>query len=75
MYDMSTVVTVRLDKKLAKSLSRLSKETGKSRSAIVRDALQRQLFLEDFARLRGELVPKATKLGIITDEDVFKIVS
>lgn len=68
-------LTVRLDRKLQRELLRLSRQLGRSRSEIVRDAIRRQLALLRFEQTRRTLLPLAEAQGILTDEDVFRIVS
>lgn len=71
----TTSVTIRLDAKLQRELNALSRRLGRSRSEFIRDALQRQLALVRFELVRKELLPLAEAQGILTDEDVFAIVS
>ncbi|MBA3342529.1 MAG: ribbon-helix-helix protein, CopG family [Gemmatimonadaceae bacterium] len=68
-------VTIRLDPKLQRELSRLSRQLGRSRSDLVRDALRRQLALLRFEQARRGLLPLAEAKGILSDEDVLDIVS
>jgi predicted transcriptional regulator len=68
-------VTIRLDPKLQRELSRLSRQLGRSRSDLVRDALRRQLALVRFEQARRGLLPLAEAKGILSDEDVFDFVS
>lgn len=68
-------VTIRLDAKLQRDLDKLSRELGRSRSELVRDAVRRQVALLRFEQIRRTLLPLAEAQGILTDEDVFKIVS
>jgi predicted transcriptional regulator len=76
MYDMTdSPLTVRLGPELRQELSRLSRELGRSQSDIVRDALRRQFTLLRFEQARRSLLPLAEAQGILTDEDVFRIVS
>ena len=70
-----TPLTVRLDRKLQRELLRISRQLGRSRSEIVRDAIRRQLALLRFEQTRRTLLPLAEAQGILTDEDVFRIVS
>ena len=72
---MSDTLTVSLPRAVSKELDALVKRTGRTRSAVVRDAVRRQLSLERFRTLRERLVPKAQARGLYTDEDVFKLVS
>lgn len=74
-YMKTATVTIRLDAKLQGDLDRLSRQLGRSRSDLVRDAVRRQIALLRFEQARRELLPLAEAQGILTDEDVFKIVS
>ena len=74
-YMKSSTVTIRLDPKLQRDLDRLSRQLGRSRSELVRDAVRRQIALLQFEQARRSLLPLAEAEGILTDEDVFKIVS
>ena len=74
-YMKTSTVTIRLDAKLQRDLDRLSRQLGRSRSDLVRDAVRRQIALLRFEQIRRELLPLAEAQGILTDEDVFKIVS
>jgi predicted transcriptional regulator len=71
----SATLTIRLDPQMARLLDELGQETNKSRSEIARDALRRQLRLARFEAVRKRLMPYAEAQGILTDEDVFAIVS
>ena len=74
-YMKTATVTIRLDAKLQRDLDRLSRQLGRSRSDLVRDAVRRQIALLRFDEIRRTLLPLAEAQGILTDEDVFKIVS
>jgi predicted transcriptional regulator len=71
----SASLTIRLDPQMARLLDELGRQTNKSRSEIARDALNRQLRLARFEAVRKRLMPYAEARGILTDEDVFAIVS
>lgn len=68
-------MTIRLDAKLQRELDRLCKQLGRSRSDVVREAVRRQIALLSFERSRRAILPLAEAQGILTDEDVFDIVS
>lgn len=68
-------MTIRLDAKIQRELDRLSRCLGRSQSDIVRDAVRRQVALLRFEQSRRTLLPLAEAQGILTDEDVFRIVS
>jgi predicted transcriptional regulator len=71
----TSTVTIRLEPRIQRELDRLSRELGRSRSEIVRDAVRRQVALLRFERSRRALLPLAEARGILTDEDVFRVVS
>ncbi len=68
-------VTVRLEPELERQLDRVSRELGRTRSEIVRDALRRQLAVLRFEKVRRQLMPFAEARGYLTDEDVSRDVS
>jgi predicted transcriptional regulator len=68
-------LTIRLDRNLQRELARASRQSGRSRSEIAREALRRQLRLDHFERLRRKVMPFAEARGYLTDEDVFKDIS
>lgn len=72
---MKNALTVRLEPDLERLLDRLCRETGRTRSDLVRDALRRQLQLLRFETLRRRVLPFAEARGYLTDEDVTKVVS
>lgn len=53
----------------------MCRETGQSRSEVVRDALRRQLTLRLFEAARRKVIPFAEAEGVYTDEDVFEPMS
>lgn len=71
---MSTL-TIRLDPKLDKALDRIAKRTGRTKSEIAREALERQIAVARFRELRAKTLPFAEAQGLLTDEDVFRAVS
>ena len=70
-----STVTIRLDARLQRDLDRLCKQLGRTRSEVIRDALRRQITLLRFERSRRALLPLAEAQGILTDDDVFDVVS
>ena len=56
-------------------LTKASQRSGKTRSSIAREALRRQLRLEQFEELRKRMMPFAEARGYLTDEDVFSEIS
>lgn len=68
-------LTIRLDKELDSLLTKASQRSGKNRSAIAREALRRQLRLEQFEEIRKRVMPFAEARGYLTDEDIFEQIS
>ena len=71
----TTAVTIRIEPDLQKLLDKVCKQSGRTRSDIVRDSLKRQLSIIRFEQLRREVLPFAEARGYLTDEDVNKAVS
>ena len=69
------ILTIRLDDNLEKLLQQVCNDSGKTRSEIAREALQRQLKLLQFEALRKKAMPFAEARGYLTDEDIFSKVS
>jgi predicted transcriptional regulator len=72
---MSKSLTVRISGKLEKELESLSREEKTPVSDLVRDSLERFLAVRKFRSLRAQILPFAESQGLLTDEDIFKIVS
>ena len=72
---MKGTLTIRIEKDLERVLDRLCKQTGQSRSEIVRNALRRELSLRRFEDLRRRVLPCAEARGYLTDEDIARTVS
>lgn len=71
----SSTLTIRLDRDLDRLLARASRQSGRNRSEIAREALRRQLRISQFEALRRRIMPFAEARGFLTDEDVFARVS
>jgi predicted transcriptional regulator len=72
---VKATVTVRLDKDVERMLARIVRLSGRTQSEVIRDALRRQLTLDLFDQMRRRVAPFAEARGLLTDEDVFRIVS
>jgi metal-responsive CopG/Arc/MetJ family transcriptional regulator len=70
-----SAISVNLPSKMKAQLNRLAKKEQQKKSEIIRDALRRYFTQREFQELREKMIPRAQKMGIYTDEDVFKIVS
>ena len=76
LHDMKTsALTIRLDPELERRLERAARRSGRTRSEFVRDALRRQLALDQLEDLRRRIMPFAEAQGYLTDEDVYRDVS
>ena len=71
---MSTL-TLRLDEQLERKLNVLAESEQRSKSDLVRELLRRQIALQRFARARGALKRRGLAAGVLTDDDVFDLVS
>jgi len=72
---MTPTITIRLDPDLLELLDEISADLGRSRSELVRDAVRRHLSLLRFEQRRRALLPFAEAAGVVSDEDVQKLVS
>jgi metal-responsive CopG/Arc/MetJ family transcriptional regulator len=68
-------ISVNLPSKMKAQLDKWSKKEQQKKSEIIRDALRQYFTRKEFDGLRAKMVPQAQKMGIYTDEDVFKLVS
>jgi len=72
---MRTVLSVSLPEKMSEELDRVAKSTGRNKSDIVKESLGMFLWEMKLKAVQKKLRPKAKKLGIISEEDVFKAIS
>ncbi len=72
---MNQTLTIRIPKELKKELEEISKIENKPVSDLVRDSLRRYIAIQRFRQLRNMVLPFAEAQGILTDEDVFKLIS
>ena len=72
---MSATLSIRIDKELQDLLEETSRSTGKPKSELVREALQRQLEIESFRQIRSNILPFAEAKGVLTEDDVWKDIS
>jgi predicted transcriptional regulator len=68
-------LSIRIPPKLRRELARVCKRQNRPASDVAREALRRYLALERFRALRGHALPLAEAQGLLTDEDVFRLVS
>ena len=72
---MNQTLTIRIPDDLRESLQELSRNENKPVSDIVRDSLKRYLAIYRFRRLRNMTLPFAEAQGILSDDDVFSMIS
>jgi metal-responsive CopG/Arc/MetJ family transcriptional regulator len=72
---MREVIAISLPQGLKSKLDRFVKKNSMNRSDFVRDAIEKQMIIGEFERIRKKMIPKAQAMGIYTDEDVFTLVS
>jgi len=65
-------LTVRIDDELDRQLTELARETGRTKSQLVREMLRRQTTMALFQKVRRKAVPLAERAGYLTDEDIFR---
>jgi len=72
---MRTVLSISLPENMSKELDRVAKSSGRNKSDIVKESLSLFLWEMKLRAVQKKLGPKAKKLGIVSEEDVFKTIS
>jgi len=72
---MKQTLTIRIPDDLKEDLLELSRMEDKPASDIIRESLKRYIAIHRFRQLRNITLPFAEAEGILSDEDVFKIIS
>jgi len=72
---MKGTLNIRLDTALRRDLEALSKEERIPLSDMVRESIRQYVAVRRFRKLRKKVLPFAEAQGILTDEDVFKLIS
>jgi len=72
---MNQTLTIRIPNDLREGLQELSRNENKPVSDIVRESLKRYLAIYRFRRLRNMVLPLAEAQGILSDEDIFSLIS
>ncbi|HUS92143.1 MAG TPA: YlcI/YnfO family protein [Phycisphaerae bacterium] len=68
-------MTIRIPDELREEIEKLCKRQHRSAGDVVREALRRYVAQGQLRQTRAKLRPHAEARGIVTDEDVFRIVS
>jgi len=72
---MGDLISIRLPEKIYRELEIFSKLEGKPKSEIVREALNQYFAIKKFRYLRKKVIPFAEAKKLLTDEDIFKLIS
>lgn len=72
---MNQTLTIRIPDNMREELQELSRNENKPVSDIVRESLKRYLAIYRFRRLKNMVLPFAEAQGILSDEDIFTIIS
>ncbi len=72
---MNQTLTIRIPDDLREGLQELSRNENKPVSDIVRESLKRYLAISRFRRLKNRVLPFAEAQGILSDEDIFTMIS
>lgn len=72
---MRSVLSISLPKEISAELETFARTTGRSKSDIVKESISIYLWEARFRKAQRKVGLKAKKTGIITEEDVFKVVS
>ncbi len=72
---MRTVLSVSLPENISEELDKFAKNTGRNKSDIVKESLSLFLWEMKLKAVQKKLGQKAKKLGIVSEEDVFKAIS
>jgi metal-responsive CopG/Arc/MetJ family transcriptional regulator len=72
---MRIVLSVSLPEQMAAELDAFAKATGRNKSDIVKESLGVFLWEARFKEVKRRLVKKAKAAKVITEEDVFSVVS
>ncbi len=72
---MERTISIRIPDNLRKELKKISRLENKPLSDLVRESLRRYVAIQNFHKLRGRALPFAEAAGILTDEDIYKIMS
>jgi metal-responsive CopG/Arc/MetJ family transcriptional regulator len=72
---MKTKITFSIPVELKRDLDKQSTLDGVSRSELVREALRQNIFLRAFETMQRKMVAHARRIGVRSDEDVFRRLS
>ena len=74
-YQYMGSLTIRLDDKLEREITRLAKMQHKTKSEVARELLRRHVLVREPDQLRTRLQPYSEAAGYLTDDDFFRDIS
>ncbi len=72
---MRTVLSISLPENLSQELERFARKAGRNKSDIVKESLSLFLWEMKLKEVQKALRPKAKRLGLVSEEDIFNSVS
>lgn len=72
---MRTVLSISLPEDISRQLNSIAKKMGRNKSDIAKEAISLFLWEMKLKNLQRRLGPRAKRLGIVTEEDVFRKIS
>jgi predicted transcriptional regulator len=72
---MRTVLSISLPQKISSELEAFARATGRNKSDIIKESISRYLWESRYRNIKKKISVKAKKAGVVTDEDVIKVVS
>jgi predicted DNA-binding protein len=72
---MRTVLSISLPQKISSELEAFAKATGRNKSDIIKESISLYLWESRYRNIKKKISVRAKKAGVVTDDDVFKVVS
>jgi predicted transcriptional regulator len=72
---MKQSLTIRIPDDLREELREISEEEAKPIDDLIMESIKKIISIHRFHQLRNKVLPFAKSQGILTDEDVFKLIS
>ena len=72
---MRTVLSISLPQKISSELEAFARATGRNKSDIIRESISLYLWESRYRNIKKKISVRAKKAGVVTDDDVFKVVS
>ena len=72
---MRTVLSISLPQKISSELEAFARATGRNKSDITKESISLYLWESRYRNIKKKISVRAKKAGVVTDDDVFKVVS